>query len=194
MAAIFGGIVGQEVVKGCTAKFHPICQGFYLDSFECLPAEPLSASECSPAAQAAAGRYAAQVAVFGSTFQSKLLGTSAFLVCSGALGCEFIKNFALMGVACSDGGKLSVTDDDVIEKYNLSRQFLFRNHDVGKSKSLAGVSAARTMNPSLNAVALQDRVSPGTENVFNTAFWQGLDVVVNALDNVKARAPCRPTL
>ena len=80
-----------------------------------------------------------------------------------------------------------MTDDDVIEKSNLSRQFLFRNHDVGKSKSLAGVTAARVMNPSLNAVALQDRVAPSTENVFNTNFWQSIDVVVNALDNVKAR-------
>ena len=26
MAAILGGIVGQEVVKASTAKFHPICQ------------------------------------------------------------------------------------------------------------------------------------------------------------------------
>ena len=95
----------SQVVKGCTAKFHPICQGFYLDSFECLPAAPPPASETSAAAQAAAGRYAAQVAVFGSSFQSKLLGTNAFLVGSGALGCEFIKNFALMGVACSESGK-----------------------------------------------------------------------------------------
>ena len=26
MAAIVGGIAGQEVVKACTGKFHPICQ------------------------------------------------------------------------------------------------------------------------------------------------------------------------
>lgn len=33
--------------------------------------------------------------------------------------------------------RLTVTDDDIIEKSNLSRQFLFRNHNVGKSKSLS---------------------------------------------------------
>lgn len=162
-------------------------QGFYLDSLECLPAEPLPLSDVDEAAQAAAGRFAAQVSIFGSAFQAKLLNTKCFLVGSGALGCEFIKNFALMGMSCSEEGKLTVTDDDVIEKSNLSRQFLFRNHDVGKSKSLAAVSAAKSMNPKLNAVALQDRVAPNTENVFNTPFWQSLDVVVNALDNVKAR-------
>ena len=83
--------------------------------------------------------------------------------------------------------QLTVTDDDVIEKSNLSRQFLFRNHNVGQSKSLSAVQAAASMNPEVKATALQDRVSPDTEHVFNSAFWTSLDVVINALDNVKAR-------
>ena len=33
----------------------------------------------------------------------------------------------------------------------------------------------------------QDRVSPATETVYDDAFWESLDGVVNALDNVKAR-------
>lgn len=43
------------------------------------------------------------------------------------------------------------------------------------------------MRPSTEHAVLwcQDRVSPATENVYNDAFWEGLDVVVNALDNVK---------
>ncbi len=61
MGAIFGGIVGQEVVKAATGKFHPIVQGFYFDALECLPAEPPAAGERSAAAIAAAGRYGAQV-------------------------------------------------------------------------------------------------------------------------------------
>ena len=40
----------------------------------------------------------------------------------GALGCEFLKDLALMGVACGGAGHLTVTDDDVIEKSNLTRQ------------------------------------------------------------------------
>ena len=43
------------------------------------------------------------------------------------------------------------------------------------------------MNPEMKATPLQDRVAPNTENVFNTQFWEKLDLVVNALDNVKAR-------
>lgn len=54
-----------------------------------------------------------------------------FLVGAGALGCEFIKNFAMMGLA-TQNGQVVITDDDVIEKSNLSRQFLFRDWDIGR--------------------------------------------------------------
>lgn len=58
-----------------------------------------------------------------------------FLVGAGALGCEFIKNFAMMGLA-TQAGQVTVTDDDVIEKSNLSRQFLFRDWDIGRWASM----------------------------------------------------------
>ena len=38
----------------------------------------------------------------------------------------------MMGVAAGGGGSVTVTDDDVIEKSNLSRQFLFRDWDIGR--------------------------------------------------------------
>ena len=55
-----------------------------------------------------------------------------FLVGAGALGCEFIKNFAMMGLGTGVQGQTTITDDDVIEKSNLSRQFLFRDWDIGR--------------------------------------------------------------
>ena len=33
----------------------------------------------------------------------------------GALGCEFLKNFALIGLACGEDGMITVTDNDRIE-------------------------------------------------------------------------------
>ena len=77
-------------------------------------------------------RYDGQIAVFGRTVQEQLEKLRVFLVGAGALGCEFLKNFAMMGVACRAPGLLTITDDDVIEKSNLSRQFLFRNWDIGR--------------------------------------------------------------
>ena len=77
-------------------------------------------------------RYDSQVAVFGKTLQSQLEKAKLFLVGAGALGCEFIKNFACMGVATAADGVIVLTDDDVIEKSNLSRQFLFRDWNIGR--------------------------------------------------------------
>ncbi|XP_008811687.2 ubiquitin-activating enzyme E1 1-like [Phoenix dactylifera] len=183
MAAIFGGIVGQEVVKACSGKFHPLFQFFYFDSVESLPTEHLEPGDLKPVNC----RYDAQISVFGSKLQKKLEEAKVFIVGSGALGCEFLKNLALMGVCCSQEGKLTVTDDDVIEKSNLSRQFLFRDWNIGQAKSTVAASAAMAINPALHVEALQNRASPETENVFDDAFWENLDAVINALDNVTAR-------
>ncbi|KAL4450533.1 hypothetical protein ABPG77_000889, partial [Micractinium sp. CCAP 211/92] len=183
MAAMFGGVVGQEVVKAASGKFHPLHQWFYFDSIESLPDEPLSTEEVAPLGS----RYDDNIAVFGRSLQQKMESLNIFLVGAGALGCEFLKNFALMGVACGEQGLLTVTDDDVIEKSNLSRQFLFRDWNIGSSKSSVSADAARKINAGMQIRALQNRVSPETEDVFNDGFWEGLDVVVNALDNVNAR-------
>lgn len=183
MAAMFGGIVGQEVMKACSGKFHPLFQFFYFDSVESLPVEALDRNDLKPLNS----RYDAQISVFGSKLQKKLEDATVFIVGSGALGCEFLKNVALMGVCCGNVGKLTITDDDVIEKSNLSRQFLFRDWNIGQAKSTVAASAASLINSSLKIEALQNRASPETENVFNDTFWENLSVVINALDNVNAR-------
>ena len=182
IAAIFGGIAGQEVIKACTGKFHPIFQWFYLDAMECVTKTPPEGG-----LEASGGRYSAQELVFGPAFQKTLGDLNIFLVGAGALGCEFLKAFACMGVGCGGSGLVTVTDDDQIELSNLSRQFLFRNSDVGNPKSSTAAAAAKVMNPAFNVKPLQNRVSPQTEDVFDDKFWSSLSLVTNALDNVQAR-------
>lgn len=55
------------------------------------------------------------------TVQELLGKQNLFLVGAGAIGCEMLKNWAMMGVGCSGDGKVHVTDMDHIEKSNLSR-------------------------------------------------------------------------
>ena len=54
-------------------------------------------------------------------------------------------------------------------------------------KSQVASEAVKHMNPSMNIRAYVDGVLPETENIYNDQFFERLDGVVNALDNVKAR-------
>ncbi|CAM9199908.1 unnamed protein product [Rangifer tarandus platyrhynchus] len=185
MNAFIGGLAAQEVMKACSGKFMPVMQWLYFDALECLPEgqEALSEDKCLPCQN----RYDGQVAVFGSGLQEKLGKQRYFLVGAGAIGCELLKNFAMIGLGCGDGGSITVTDMDIIEKSNLNRQFLFRPWDVTKLKSDTTAAAVSQINPHIRVISHQIRVGPETEHVYDDDFFQNLDGVANALDNVDAR-------
>ncbi|MCL4142068.1 UNVERIFIED_CONTAM: hypothetical protein GTU68_057636 [Idotea baltica] len=185
MDAVIGGIVAQEVMKACSGKFTPINQWLYFDALECLPEDRsgLTKEKCA----SSGSRYDSQIGVFGKDFQNKLGKLKYFIVGAGAIGCELLKNFAMMGVGAGENGSLYVTDMDLIEKSNLNRQFLFRPWDVQKPKSDTAAAAVKKMNPEVNIIAHQNRVGPMTEKVYNDDFFEPLDGVANALDNVEAR-------
>ncbi|XP_053551798.1 ubiquitin-like modifier-activating enzyme 1 [Bombina bombina] len=185
--AFIGGLAAQEAMKACTGKFMPVMQWLYFDALECLPEENvdvvLTEEKCSPRNS----RYDGQTAVFGTDLQEKLGKQKYFLVGAGAIGCELLKNFAMIGLAARDGGEITVTDMDTIEKSNLNRQFLFRPWDVTKMKSETAAAAIKQMNPNVHVTAHQDRVGTETEKVYDDDFFEALDGVANALDNVDAR-------
>ncbi|XP_043936660.1 ubiquitin-like modifier-activating enzyme 1 [Protopterus annectens] len=187
VGGFIGGASAAEVLKACTGKFMPIIQWLYFDAVECLPEGDavldLTETKCSPTTC----RYKGRVTVLASTFQQKLAFKKLFLVGAGAIGCELLKNFAMMGLACGEGGDITVTDMDTIEKSNLNRQFLFRPWDVTKMKSETAAAAVKQMNPSIHIIGHQNRVGPDTEKVYDDEFFEALDGVTNALDNVDAR-------
>ncbi|XP_043282314.1 ubiquitin-like modifier-activating enzyme 1 [Venturia canescens] len=184
MNATIGGIVAQEVMKACSGKFSPIYQWFYFDAIECLPSDrtEITEDDCKPLGS----RYDSQIAVFGRKFQSKIGSLKYFVVGAGAIGCELLKNFAMLGVG-AENGCVTITDMDLIEKSNLNRQFLFRPADVQKPKSSTAARVVKGMNPNMNVVAHENRVCAETEKVYNDDFFEVLDGVANALDNVDAR-------
>uniref|UniRef100_A0A673XW56 E1 ubiquitin-activating enzyme n=1 Tax=Salmo trutta TaxID=8032 RepID=A0A673XW56_SALTR len=184
--AFIGGLAAQEVMKACTGKFMPMKQWLYFDALECLPEEEggamLTEEDCAPRNS----RYDGQIAVFGIKLQEELAKQRYFLVGAGAIGCELLKNFAMIGLAGGEG-EVIVTDMDTIEKSNLNRQFLFRPWDVTKMKSETAAAAVKQMNPSIRITGHQNRVGPETERVYDDDFFESLHGVANALDNVDAR-------
>jgi ubiquitin-activating enzyme E1 len=162
IVAVIGGFVAQEVLKALSAKFHPVVQHLYFDSLESLPSILPTEQECQPTGT----RYDGQIAVFGKMFQDKIANHRQFLVGSGAIGCEMLKNWSMIGLASGPNGIIHVTDLDTIEKSNLNRQFLFRPKDVGKFKAEVAAAAVAEMNPDLKGriVSKQEPVGQATES------------------------------
>ena len=229
VTSFVGGVAAQEALKALSGVFSPIYQLLFFDAAEALTPLLLRNRQGPSPSSSTDGedeeddegcpeedddgkasnfvprgdRYDGLRAVVGEQTLGLLRHQRWFVVGAGAIGCELLKNLALMGVGSASsecakegehkGGEIVLTDMDTIERSNLNRQFLFRPSDVGKPKSEAAASAARAMSGGqLNVRPLQAPVGAGeSENgpgaVFGDGFWRSLDGVLTALDNVEAR-------
>ncbi|XP_075015404.1 ubiquitin-like modifier-activating enzyme 7 isoform X3 [Calonectris borealis] len=186
VAAVVGALAAQEALKAITRKFLPLDQWLYFDALECLALEGaarLTEEDCAPRGS----RYDGQIAVFGAAFQEQLGRQKYLVVGAGAIGCELLKNFAMMGLAAGPDGDLTVTDMDTVALSNLHRQFLYRSADISKPKSVVAAAAVRRMNPSVRVTAHQNQVGPATEPLYGDNFFRHLDGVTSALDTLEAR-------
>ena len=118
---------------------------------------------------------------------SKLNNLNIFLIGAGALGCEFLKIFSLMGLSKNNNKKITVTDNDNIELSNLNRQFLFRNKDINKSKSEIACKKSKEINKEINFIYYNYKVDNQTENIFNDDFWEEQNLIISAVDNPNSR-------
>uniref|UniRef100_A0A3B4ZBP3 E1 ubiquitin-activating enzyme n=1 Tax=Seriola lalandi dorsalis TaxID=1841481 RepID=A0A3B4ZBP3_SERLL len=185
LIAAVGGLASQEALKAITGKFAPLQQWFYLDAIEVVrPLQSLSAEEFFPRGD----RYDGLRACIGESMCLELHKLRVFMVGCGAIGCEMLKNFALLGVGLAkSSGEVCITDPDLIEKSNLNRQFLFRPHHIQKPKSTTAAEATHDINPDLHVDAHLNKVCPATESIYSDSFYSRLNLVVTALDNVEAR-------
>lgn len=188
VCSFFGGIICQEIIK-FTGKFMPIRQWMHCDFFKVLPDPDFSLEEQKVQRTLNNNRYDDMICIFGNEIQQKVQNQRIFMIGAGALGCEYLKMFSLMGLGLksTEKGQVMVTDDDQIEVSNLNRQFLFRKENVGQAKSITAVNAVSQMNGEFNAQGFKLRTCEDNETFFNDQFWESLDFVVNAVDNVKAR-------
>ncbi|CAJ0564217.1 unnamed protein product, partial [Mesorhabditis spiculigera] len=87
-------------MKAVTHHTTPLKQFVYFHHTEALPGSwsgldnaKLTAADCAPRNS----RYDSQAAVFGWKYQEELANQRWFIVGSGAIGCELLKNLAMMG-------------------------------------------------------------------------------------------------
>ncbi|KAH3762115.1 Ubiquitin-activating enzyme E1 1 [Pelomyxa schiedti] len=182
--SILGGLASQEVIKALLHLHTPVHQWYFISADDCLPdVKPLDTT-------GKGSRYDKGAEIFGWSTQERLMRLRPFLVGAGALGCEYIKNFAMTGIACEDSGCIVVTDHDSISKSNLNRQLLFRESDVERNKAVTALSRAIIdLNSSLSAHsrALQLQVEACFEGEFSDSLWENIDAIICGVDNVEAR-------
>lgn len=133
---------------------------------------------------------------------------------AGAIGCELLKGFALVGLGTSSSGGVTVADMDHVERSNLSRQFLFRPQDIGvrclpfptphllnctpsmtsapllasqRPKAEVAAEAAHRLNSDMQVTPLSYPVDHTTEHIYGDDFFSHVDGVVAALDSFQAR-------
>jgi len=183
IVSFLGGVVAQEAIK-LTGKFTPFNQWFEFE-FNYLSCD-LKGKKNKEKKNIEDSRYLEQIKVFGEEVQKKLSSLNIFLAGAGAIGCEYLKNFAMMGISSKEG-ILTISDFDKIELSNLNRQFLFRENNIGLFKSEVAKYFTKKMNKSLNIDSYTNIVGQESENIFSDIFWDKQDIIFNAVDNVKAR-------
>ncbi|CAD8204909.1 unnamed protein product [Paramecium pentaurelia] len=193
LCAIIGGMTAQEAMKAINRKYTPIYQ-VYVQSFEdVLPfklrelnnlySEYKQFLQKYKINQNVNSRYKDLINTIGCL--QNIHQSNVFVVGAGAIGCELLKNYALLGVG--KNGAIYVTDPDIIENSNLSRQFLFREKHIRKPKSLTAAAVVKSMNPDINIIARLDKVCQETQDIYHNQFYKQMNCVTNALDNVQAR-------
>ena len=181
ICSMIGGYISQEIMK-ITGKYKPLNQWIFFDLYDHnFNYNQIVSNEIIN------NKYYDQISIFGSKIQEKLQKLNIFIAGAGAVGCELLKNLALMGISMIDQGLLTISDYDNIEISNLNRQFLFNNKNIGQSKSMVACNEIKKINNDLNCKGLIYKIGKETEYIFNEEFWKNQDIIISAVDSDEAR-------
>ena len=115
---------------------------------------------------------------FGEEAQERLLAAHALVVGAGGLG-----SAALLYLAASGIGHITVCDGDKVDLTNLQRQVVHRNDAIGKPKSASAAATIAAINPDIRVEALDERAGPDRL----AALVRAADVVLDCSDNFATR-------
>jgi len=127
-----------------------------------------------------ARRYGGIVRLYGAEGLARLRAARVAIAGIGGVGSWAVEALARSGV-----GHLRLVDLDHVAESNLNRQIHALESSLGKAKVVAMAERIGDIDPRTEVVCVDDFVSE--ENVA-TVFDAGLDYVVDAVDDVRAKA------
>lgn len=125
-------------------------------------------------------RYTGYRLLYGAEAFEKIRNSNVLVVGAGGIGCEILKNMAMIGFK-----NIELVDLDTIDVSNLNRQFLFRPEHVGKPKAEVAAAAAKSFNEDCNVKYHYGNIKDSSK--FGLDRFKKFDCVLNALDNIDAR-------
>jgi sulfur-carrier protein adenylyltransferase/sulfurtransferase len=110
--------------------------------------------------------------------QLKLKRARVLMIGTGGLGAPLGLYLAAAGV-----GHLGLVDFDVVDSSNLQRQVTFTTADVGKPKSEAAKARLSALNPMIEIVSYETRLT--SDNALE--LFRDYDIIVDGTDNFPTR-------
>jgi len=110
--------------------------------------------------------------------QKRLKAARVLAVGAGGLGSPLALYLAAAGV-----GTIGLVDFDVVDDSNLQRQILYGTADVGRPKLAAAAARLRDLNPNVEVVTLEERLT--SANALSVV--RDFDVVADGTDNFPTR-------
>jgi adenylyltransferase/sulfurtransferase len=114
----------------------------------------------------------------GMEGQLKLKRARVLAIGTGGLGAPLGLYLAAAGV-----GHLGLVDFDVVDASNLQRQVTFTTADVGKPKSEAAKARLSALNPTIEIVSYETRLT--SDNALE--LFRDYDIIVDGTDNFPTR-------
>lgn len=125
-------------------------------------------------------RYLRHLAIedIGEAGQRKLLDSRVFIAGAGGLGSPAALYLAAAGV-----GRISLVDDDRVERSNLQRQILHSDHLIGHPKTESAAQRLHALNPDIQVETFSERITQANVD----ALIRDHDVVIDGSDNFPTR-------
>jgi adenylyltransferase/sulfurtransferase len=125
-------------------------------------------------------RYARHIVLpqLGGVGQRRLKAARVLVVGAGGVGSGAIPALAGAGI-----GRLSIVDDDRVDRSNLQRQWLFHDDQVGQSKARLAAAFVEAVNPTVEASAIEQRITANNARETLAAH----DLIIDGSDNFATR-------